>query len=190
MKELSIIIEVLELVNLKDNAEYQEEKLRQAANHHTLQDDDHHPRTIIKYHFDSLAHDNSSNLTTIKSIDIPEDSAEFYEQPSTIEPNLPSSSSGRRRTPRPIRLYGIQTVSKFNLPDSESHQVHIWLGLWRLNGIGNNGAGTDLVLTFNLPQLPSLSSDSSHFQNSIHQADRLFHQAANSLEILDWSLFG
>ncbi|KAH9462507.1 hypothetical protein Pst134EB_006400, partial [Puccinia striiformis f. sp. tritici] len=67
--------------------------------------------------------------------------------------------------PVPVKCYGLQLVSKFNASESESRKVLIWLGLWRLRGIGNDGCGTNLVLTFNLPNLPS-SSHHAHFQQS------------------------
>jgi len=172
-QDLSMIIEVLERVDVKD-LPVDEQPLSSDA-------DALLPQAIIKYHFDSLAHDNSSDLATIKSIELPQDSAQFG-APATIEP-----MSGTGRTPEPVRCYGLQSVSKFNASKAESHEVHIWLALWRLNGVGNNGNGTDLVLTFNLPHLPA--SHPPHFQRSLEYTHLLFQHSARSLRIVDWTLF-
>ncbi|KAH9471405.1 hypothetical protein Pst134EA_005305 [Puccinia striiformis f. sp. tritici] len=148
-----------------------------------------HPLIMYRYHFDSLAQDNSSDLATIKSISLPEDLNQFTEPPPILS-NQPTDPTivKTRRTPVPVKCYGLQSVSKFNASESESHEVHIWLGLWRLRGIGNDGRGTDLILTFNLPNLPS-SSHYAHFQQSVEFTNIIFQQAACSLQIVDWSLF-
>ncbi|OAV99624.1 hypothetical protein PTTG_11730 [Puccinia triticina 1-1 BBBD Race 1] len=186
-KDLSMIIEVLELVDLRNDPEY----LQQNHPDDDDNDCDNHPKSIIKYHFDSLAHDNSSKLATIKSITMPKDRRQFTEPPATVAaqandpPSDDESGMKTRRTPEPVKCYGLQSVAKFN--EAESHDVHIWLALWRLNGIGNQGRGTDLVLTFNLPHLSS--ADPVHFQQSVEFTDQIFQQAARSLHIADWSLF-
>ncbi|KNZ62788.1 hypothetical protein VP01_1223g5 [Puccinia sorghi] len=172
MQDLSMIIEVLERVDVKD---LPMDQLPSADPDALL------PQTIIKYHFDSLAHDNSSDLATIKCIELPQDRTQFG-APVTIEP-----TSGTGRTPEPVSCYGLQSISKFNASKAESHEVHIWLALWRLNGVGNNGKGTDLVLTFNLPHLPA--SHPPHFQRSLEHTHLLFQHSAQSLRIVDWTLF-
>jgi hypothetical protein len=149
---------------------------------------------VCRYHFDSLAHDNCSKLATIKSITVPDDLRQFTEPPATVaRPNTNLSSKGgdgrveARRTPEPVRCYGLQSVAKFNGSEAEAHDVHIWLGLWRLKGIGNQGRGTDLVLSFNLPNLAS--TNQSRFLRSVEFTDLVFQHAARSLKIVDWSLF-
>lgn len=95
------------------------------------------------FHFDSLANDNSAQSSKVLNT-IPSN----LDTPSTEEKPIKDSA---QITPRPILLEGIQSVSKFNRPDSEADQVHIWMALWTLNGIGNEGLGTDLILTMNFP---------------------------------------
>ncbi|KNE93205.1 hypothetical protein PSTG_13454 [Puccinia striiformis f. sp. tritici PST-78] len=177
------MIEVLQLVDPNDDPDY--------SQNHTPDDNNgkNHPKSIIKYHFDSLAHDNSSDLATIKSISLPKDLNQFTEPPlwNSYGPTDPTIT-GARKMPVPVKCYGLQLVSKFNASESESRKVLIWLGLWRLRGIGNDGCGTNLVLTFNLPNLPS-SSHHAHFQQSVEFTNIIFQQATRSLQIVDWSLF-
>ncbi|PLW52060.1 hypothetical protein PCASD_02068 [Puccinia coronata f. sp. avenae] len=181
MKDLSMIVEVLESVDLNDNPEY-----HQPPSTGSSVDPGGYPRAIMKYHFDALAHDNSAQLATIKSIELPDNVAQFTEPPAP-QSGVTGGAGGPRRTPEPVTCYGQQSVSKFNASASESHDVHIWLSLWRLNGVGNNGRGTDLVLTFNLPHLPT--TNPAHFQRSFEYTRRIFHHSARSLRIVDWTLF-
>ncbi|POW10714.1 hypothetical protein PSTT_05837 [Puccinia striiformis] len=143
------MIEVLQLVDPNDDPDY--------SQNHTPDDNNgkNHPKSIIKYHFDSLAHDNSSDLATIKSISLPKDLNQFTEPPPILsdQPTDPTIT-GARKMPVPVKCYGLQLVSKFNASESESRKVLIWLGLWRLRGIGNDGRGTNLVLTFQSAQPP------------------------------------
>ncbi|KAA1115931.1 hypothetical protein PGTUg99_023142 [Puccinia graminis f. sp. tritici] len=188
-KDLSMIVEVLELVNPNDDPEYLQQNDTTPG-----EDGKNHPKSVIKYHFDSLAHDNCSKLATIKSITVPEDVRQFTEPPALVAgPSTSLSSKGgdgsgkARRTPEPVRCYGLQSVAKFNGSEAEAHDVHIWLGLWRLKGIGNQGRGTDLVLSFNLPNLNS--DNHPPFKRSVEFTDLVFQHAARSLKIVDWSLF-
>ncbi|KAI7964691.1 hypothetical protein MJO29_002789, partial [Puccinia striiformis f. sp. tritici] len=144
-KDLSTMIEVLQLVDPNDDPDY--------SQNHTPDDNNgkNHPKSIIK---------------------------------SPTDPTI----TGARKMPVPVKCYGLQLVSKFNASESESRKVLIWLGLWRLRGIGNDGCGTNLVLTFNLPNLPS-SSHHAHFQQSVEFTNIIFQQATRSLQIVDWSLF-
>lgn len=98
--------------------------------------------------------------------------------------SLPTAS-----TPSPVLLKGIQTISKFNKPASEADEVHIWMGLWTLEGIGNGGLGTDLVLTINLPSSERILSQSAPPSPAITHTTKLFQLATDSLRILDWNLF-
>ncbi|EGG11971.1 uncharacterized protein MELLADRAFT_101812 [Melampsora larici-populina 98AG31] len=127
----------------------------------------------IRFHFDSLANDNSAQSSKIlKTFNLNQTSA-------TSTSSNPSTN--HLTTPQPILLEGIQSVSKFNRPDSEADQVHIWMALWTLNGIGNNGLGTDLVLTMNLPNVSQ--------PEVLEQTTKLFQLAAKTLQIVDWNLF-
>ncbi|KAG0148606.1 hypothetical protein CROQUDRAFT_90105 [Cronartium quercuum f. sp. fusiforme G11] len=150
--ELSIIIEVLQKISNSNDL-----------------------MTSIRLHFDSLAHDNSAQSSTVLNTSGPAVS-EILPEPS---------QTAIRPTPQPILLEGIQTVSKFNRPASEADEVHIWMALWTLDGVGNGGLGTDLVLTINLPQADSNSSQTV----AIQQTTEIFQQAATSLKIIDWNLF-
>ncbi|CAH7675244.1 hypothetical protein PPACK8108_LOCUS10229 [Phakopsora pachyrhizi] len=132
-------------------------------------------KNYLRFHFESLSHDNSASSSTITNITLPPDATFF------------STNSITKNTPFPILLEGQQVVSKFNQPDSEADQVNIWMSLWRLNGIGNGGVGTDLVMTINLPCPDGTSS--VKIQQSIKNASDLFHSAAMSLRIVDWGLF-
>ncbi|KAH9823127.1 hypothetical protein DFH28DRAFT_880688 [Melampsora americana] len=149
LSNLSIIIEVLQKVSTSN------------------------PIESIRFHFDSLANDNSAQsskvLNTFPSV---------LSSPLTEEKITRDSTQS---TPQPILLEGIQSVSKFNRPDSEADQVHIWMALWTLDGIGNQGLGTDLVLTINLPNASE--------PQAIDQTTQLFQLAAKSLQIIDWNLF-
>lgn len=136
------------------------------------------PIQAIRFHFDSLANDNSAQSSNVLSTS-PPSYPNNITTPSTEE--KPSNDSTSRRTPQPILLQGIQSVSKFNRPDSEADQVHIWMALWTLDGIGNDGLGTDLVLTVNLPNASQ--------PEAIDQTTKLFQLAAHSLQIIDWNLF-
>ncbi|MBW0524862.1 hypothetical protein O181_064577 [Austropuccinia psidii MF-1] len=171
---LSVIVEVLEAVDPDNDSEFLQLNQTQSSG---LKDS--HPTSVIKYHFYSLAHDNSATTSSINSIEFPADLSYFTKDLGTI-----------KHTPEPILLHGLQLVSKFNRPDSEADQVYIWMALWRLRGIGSGDLGTDLVLTFNLPDLSNahLTQDQS-FQHSLQRVSKLFHMAAKSLSIVDWLLF-
>ncbi|KAI7958927.1 hypothetical protein MJO28_002718, partial [Puccinia striiformis f. sp. tritici] len=120
-----------------------------------------------------LTKDLSTMIEVLQLVD-PNDDPDYSQN------HTPDDNNGKNH-PKSI-------IKSFNASESESRKVLIWLGLWRLRGIGNDGRGTNLVLTFNLPNLPS-SSHHAHFQQSVEFTNIIFQQATRSLQIVDWSLF-
>jgi len=79
----------------------------------------------IKFHFDSLAHDNSAKTSAIENI-----SAQI--------------SNGDKHTPAPVLLKGVQLIPKFNHLTLD--KVRIFMGLFRVKS-----KNADLVVSFNVP---------------------------------------
>lgn len=79
----------------------------------------------LRFHFGSLAHDNSARSSSIENI-----STQVH--------------SGDNNTPAPILLKGTQSIPKFNhtTPDV----VRIYMALFRVKS-----KNADLVVTFNVP---------------------------------------
>ena len=118
-----------------------------------------------RFHFDSLAYDNSASSQQVFDVILPaEPQATFLLE-----------------TPHPIILHGEQTVQKFNstIPD----QVCLFVALFRIEA-----KGVDLVLTINMPI--SMAEDTQPGDDGVLQdSKQKFDAAARSLKILDFDLF-
>ncbi|KAF9653043.1 Mog1p/PsbP-like protein [Thelephora ganbajun] len=133
---ISIIVEVLERVAQKDDDE------------------------AAKFHFDSLAHDNSATSSSVESVT-----------------KIPNNRGDK--TPSPVVLKGTQFVRKFNstVPDI----IHVLLAVFRVES-----KNVDLVLSMNIPlQTAEGETDYTEYQ----RAQRDFETAVKSLRILDFDLF-
>ncbi|KAK4058892.1 hypothetical protein OIO90_000338 [Microbotryomycetes sp. JL221] len=165
--DLSIILEVLELV-------------REGEADQDLE-------SAIKFHFDSLAHDNSALSSIVSNL-------------STNPPSNTTTHSSMRQLPTqvqgPVTLHGIQIVSKFNLPASEADKVELFVALWRLPQ-----KNTDLVLSVNLPvgkasdnaaitTTNGVNGSDAHQQpEAVARAKELFETIVRTLDIKDYGLF-
>ncbi|KAF9533377.1 hypothetical protein CPB83DRAFT_873476 [Crepidotus variabilis] len=134
----SIIIEILQKVELSD------------------------PEDAIKFHFDSLAHDNSAQSFQVDSVVVS------------------SAHTREDRTPTPICLKGLQMVPKFNqvTPD----KVLIFMALFRVET-----KDIDLVVTFNVP-IESIDGGATDAAGEL-RAEQDFNTFVQSLRILDFHLF-
>ncbi|KAK4053719.1 hypothetical protein OIV83_001375 [Microbotryomycetes sp. JL201] len=153
--DLSIILEVLELVTdngAGDNLE-----------------------SGIRFHFDSLAHDNSALSSSVTSVS-----------------STTSDDQATAQTPilGPATLLGIQTVSKFNLPADQADKVQLCVALWRLPT-----KNVDLVLCVNMPfgkanqNATSNGVDHDGGDREARHAQDVFEQIVRTLDIKDFGLF-
>ncbi|KAF9065279.1 hypothetical protein BDP27DRAFT_1450284 [Rhodocollybia butyracea] len=134
---ISIIVEILQRVEPNDNHD------------------------AVKFHFDSLAHDNDAVSSQVLSTDV-----------------IPNDRGDA--TPSIITLSGSQRVPKFNrtVPD----EVRIMMALYRVQD-----KGIDLVVTFNIPVV---SQDGGAVQEEqLDRPLQDFDVFARSLCIQDYSLF-
>ncbi|GAA6001157.1 hypothetical protein JCM10207_007437 [Rhodosporidiobolus poonsookiae] len=149
--DLSLIVEVLELV--KDDGS--EESLEAA----------------VRFHFSSLAHDNSASSSTVTSTTLPPVPAAFSPtHNSTSHPTLLG----------PTLLTGTQTVSKFNRPESEADTVLIHLALWRIPE-----RDADVTLCVNFPVKMGETGE----ERDPAEAKRVFVEAVKSFKVEDFGLF-
>ncbi|KAJ6547344.1 Mog1p/PsbP-like protein [Mycena capillaripes] len=81
--------------------------------------------SAIRYHFDSLAHDNSARSFAVDTVGV-------------------ISNTRGDKTPPAITLSGVQSVAKFN--KEEQDQVRVLMALFRVED-----KRVDLVVTFNVP---------------------------------------
>jgi hypothetical protein len=151
----SIIIEVLERVAADDD----NEAARHVSNHfeeskaliNTLPD---------RFHFESLAHDNSAISSTVLKVDI--------------------CPTVQGETPSPIVLHGTQSVPKFN--STTPDEVHILIALYRIRS-----KNVDLIMSMNIPT--RTVDDGAVGEDDVLAAQRDFNAAATSLKIVDFGLF-
>ena len=115
---------------------------------------------LHRFHFDSLAHDNSATGSTVLSVDVRNES--------------------QGDTPPPIILHGTQYVPKFN--STTPDKVHIILALYRVQG-----KNVDLVLSMNVPI--KTSDGGAISEDGLDEVKRDFELAATSLKIVDFGLF-
>lgn len=116
---------------------------------------------LCRFHFESLAHDNSAEEKQIHEITI-----------------YPADSDSE--TPPPILLYGEQSIRKFNstVPD----KIRILLAVYRLKE-----KNVDLVMSMNAP-MESAAGDAINEDQWV-VAKEAFSVAAQSLHIVDFGLF-
>ncbi|KAJ7489922.1 hypothetical protein B0H11DRAFT_2010977 [Mycena galericulata] len=134
---VSIVVEILQRVDVADD------------------------ELAIKYHFDSLAHDNSAQSTAVEAVAM---------IPNTRNDNTPSA----------ITLSGIQFVPKFNLTTPD--QVRILMALFRVAE-----KPVDLVVTFNVPI--KSQDDGAVGEEGQNDVQIHFEAFVRSLRIVDFGLF-
>lgn len=122
--DVSIIVEVLQLATQGTSRE----ALDQA----------------VRFHFDSLANDNSATSFHVDSVNVPANASAGASDPPT--------------TPSPALISGTQRVCKFDKA-SEEADVHIWLALWRITA-----KNVDLVLSVNDPSDASAVQTAQMFE--------------------------
>ncbi|BGP46231.1 hypothetical protein JCM10450v2_002071 [Rhodotorula kratochvilovae] len=144
--DLSLIVEVLELVKGEGSAD----DLEKAA----------------RFHFSSLAHDNTALSSTVSSVTLP----------SAPRPRGP----GEPTLLGPTVLTGLQTVSKFNRSASEADTVLIQQALWRIPE-----RNADVTLCVNWP----IRMGETGEERADDEARRVFDAAVRSFEIKDFGLF-
>ncbi|WWC91936.1 uncharacterized protein L201_006888 [Kwoniella dendrophila CBS 6074] len=141
----------------------------------------------IKFHFNSIAHDNASLESTILT--------SSPDQPI----NFDIIEFDNAETPKPIYLDGLQSIHKFSHnPTGAPRQGHendlpdkVWIGLslWRIN-LKNTKDGTkkkaDLVLSVNV----NLSASDENHEKEKEKVEQWFKQSIKSLKINDFNLFG
>ncbi|KAJ6546465.1 hypothetical protein DFH09DRAFT_1262897 [Mycena vulgaris] len=115
----------------------------------------------IRYHFGSLAHDNSAESTVVNTVGV-----------------VPNSRGDN--TPPAITLSGVQFVPKFNLtiPD----QVRVLMALFRVAD-----KRVDLVVTFNIPM--KSQDDGAVDEQGWNEMQIHFDAFVRSLRIIDFGLF-
>lgn len=114
-----------------------------------------------RFHFDSLAHDNSAQFAEIERIfEIPND--------------------GGENTPPAIALKGLQIVSKFN--STVANKVRIMMAVFRVES-----KATDVVVTFNIP-LVSVNGGTVENEGAV-ESEADFHTFVRSFCIVDLGLF-
>lgn len=119
----------------------------------------------LRFHFDSLAHDNSAQSSTVESV---------------IPPSIDSPSSPGH--PAPSLLSGTQIVRKFNRTASDT--VRIFVALFRISE-----KKSDVVLSCNVPISSSNPETKVVSGNDLQAVTAAFEHAVASFKILDYSLF-
>ena len=97
-----------------------------------------------RFHFDSLAHDNSALEAHV----------EYVEAPAGEKAAAPPA------TPAPALVRGAQRVRKFGKA-SEEDSVHIWAAVWRIEA-----KNVDLVLSVNDPATTGLDQVDAWFRHA------------------------
>lgn len=141
-----------------------------------------------RFHFKSIAHDNSALSTTVDAVSSP------LPLPSSVE----SSTKGPHSH---VTLEGVQIASKFNLPESESDLVKIFLCLVRVD-LGEPSAadsslkrGADITVCVNVPlgKARDIDSQAGGLPDEIKQleleAKDWFERAVKAFKICDYDLF-
>ncbi|KAF9562161.1 Mog1p/PsbP-like protein [Agrocybe pediades] len=120
-----------------------------------------HFNDTIRFHFDSLTHDNSAENTQVETV---------YRVPNDRGDDTPSATI----------LKGIQFVPKFNhtTPD----KVQILMALYRIEE-----KSIDLVVTFNIPL--QVVGGGAVDQRQLEKAQADFDVFSRSLRIVDFGLF-
>ncbi|KAF9466385.1 hypothetical protein BDZ94DRAFT_1251830 [Collybia nuda] len=120
-----------------------------------------HFNDAIRFHFDSLAHDNTAVSATVDDVSV-----------------IPNDRGDD--TPSAAVLSGIQSVRKFNQPTPDT--VQILMALYRVER-----KNVDLVVTFNIP---TQSNDGGAVgSQGLETAKSHFYSFVQSLHIVDYGLF-
>lgn len=117
----------------------------------------------VRFHFDSLAHDNDASSSTISAVQ----KAETSHSPPQ---------------PTPYILQGTQLVRKYNRPTPD--QVGILMALFRVEG-----KNSDVVLTLNAPLQTSNAEVKAVQTGEWGLINHAFYRAVESFKIVDFGLF-
>ncbi|KAJ7349486.1 hypothetical protein DFH08DRAFT_865512 [Mycena albidolilacea] len=117
--------------------------------------------SAIRFHFDSLAHDNSATTSTVDAV--------------AVIPNTRGD-----KTPPAITLLGVQSVAKFNQEGQD--QVRVLMALFRVED-----QRVDLVVTFNVPV--ASQDHGAVGEEGWKTARNHFDAFVRSLCIVDFGLF-
>ncbi|KAJ6623412.1 hypothetical protein B0H10DRAFT_2162427 [Mycena sp. CBHHK59/15] len=120
-----------------------------------------HYDPAIRYHFDSLAHDNSAEASEVDTVAV-----------------IPHTRGDK--TPSAITLSGVQYVPKFNL--TKPDQVRVLMALFRIED-----KHVDLVVTFNVPM--KSQDDGAVDEEGWNTMQSHFGAFVRSLRIVDFGLF-
>ncbi|CAE7227471.1 unnamed protein product [Rhizoctonia solani] len=121
------------------------------------------PIEVVKFHFESLSHDNDAVSSTIEIVNTP------AQQPNSASPIQLSV------------LQGTQLVPKFNRKDPDT--VKILLAVYRVAE-----KGVDFVMTFNVPVQTEKSGSAVDAEGAKRWLDA-YEAAVPSLQIIDFGLF-
>ncbi|KAF7304712.1 hypothetical protein MKEN_01185300 [Mycena kentingensis (nom. inval.)] len=119
------------------------------------------PDAAVRFHFDSLAHDNSAESARVEAVE--------------VVPNARGDN-----TPSAITLSGVQSVAKFNKRDQD--QVRVLMALYRIEE-----KSVDLVVTFNVPV--QAQDTGAVDEDGWKQTQSHFEAFATTLRIVDYGLF-
>ncbi|CAG7846604.1 SubName: Full=Uncharacterized protein {ECO:0000313/EMBL:CCA69848.1} [Serendipita indica DSM 11827] len=118
------------------------------------------PNDAARFHFESLAQDNSAESSNVIEVIVPDG---FSEAPIS--------------NPPPILLQGTQQVAKYNKTDLDT--VEILMALYRVVEKPH-----DIIFVVNLPKTATTSEERRQ------QVQGSFTEMAKSLSIVDFGLFG
>lgn len=143
-----------------------------------------------RYHFNSIAHDNTALSSSIDNVSSP------FPLPTTSTTTTSTSS------PSPhlyTTLEGVQIVSKFNLAASQADSVKIFLALIRVDLKEPSAAdpsisrGADITICVNVPlgqaaevEQGKVSEDAKKIQV---EAKEWFQESVRSFSVRDYGLF-
>ncbi|KAJ7752074.1 hypothetical protein B0H16DRAFT_1547312 [Mycena metata] len=117
--------------------------------------------SAIRFHFDSLAHDNEAISSAVDAVGV-----------------IPNTRGDK--TPKAITLTGVQSVAKFNKVDED--QVRVLMALFRVED-----KRVDLVVTFNVPV--QSQDQGAVDQEGWNTMQNHFDAFVRSLCIVDFGLF-
>lgn len=148
---------------------------------------------LDRYHFKSIAHDNSALSTTIDTVSSP------FPLPSSLPSS--ASDSSPHGPHNYVALEGVQIASKFNLPESESDLVKLFLCLVRVD-LGEPSAsdpsvhrGADITICVNVPlgKARDIDGQAGSLPEEVRklevQAKDWFERAVRDFKVCDYGLF-
>lgn len=166
----------------------------------------HHPNAHIlsfyRYHFSSLAHDNSALSSEVDSVSspfpLPSSSHSPYKPPPAVAKQGEDDDS---ITHLYATLEGTQVVSKFNLSEEEADLVKIFLAVIRVDLHEPSPAnpqitrGADITVTINVPlgRATQIKAAQGILDANVKElevkAKQWFQQAVQDFKIVDYGLF-